>query len=188
MYLSLRHTHDVCHCTQHHNETGHNYAIELATQRVWDYTGDCYVHRLIQNRVDGKMVEFGDPNDYGDEQSGKVGEAMAKSKHEQVIQEYEMLLTSTCARLSFAITHCADLSCRYKPLSLSYSVAAAVSIVTTGWTPNGTFTIASFQWWPQNMSAAKGVSRQWRKSAQSRPGLLLVLRRTEHLWNRSTRQ
>jgi hypothetical protein len=51
------------------------------------------------------MVEFGDPNDYGDEQSGKVGEAMAKSKHEQVIQEYEMLLTSTCARLSLASAH-----------------------------------------------------------------------------------
>jgi BRCA1-associated protein len=80
---------------QHHTETGHNYAIELATQRVWDYTGDCYVHRLIQNRVDGKMVEFADPNDYGDEQTGKLGEALAKSKHEQVIQEYEMLLTST---------------------------------------------------------------------------------------------
>ena len=43
------------------------------------------------------MVEFGDPNDYGDEQSGKLGEAMAKSKHEQLIKEYEMLLTSTCA-------------------------------------------------------------------------------------------
>ena len=45
------------------------------------------------------MVEFGDPNDYGDEQSGKLGEALAKSKHEQVIQEYEMLLTSTYAML-----------------------------------------------------------------------------------------
>ena len=51
------------------------------------------------------MVEFGDPNDYGDEQSGKLGEAMAKSKHEQVIQEYEMLLTSTCASLRLANAH-----------------------------------------------------------------------------------
>ena len=101
-----------CVWAQHHHETGHNYAIELATQRVWDYTGDCYVHRLIQNRIDGKMVEFGDPNDYGDEQSGKVGEAMAKSKHEQLIKEYEMLLTSTCAteRSQQCPSHCGALS------------------------------------------------------------------------------
>ena len=83
------------HALDHHTETGHNYAIELSTQRVWDYTGDCYVHRLIQNRVDGKMVELADPNDPVVEQSGKLGEALAASKHEQVIQEYEMLLTST---------------------------------------------------------------------------------------------
>jgi BRCA1-associated protein len=29
----------------------------MDTQRVWDYAGDCYVHRLIQNRADGKLVE-----------------------------------------------------------------------------------------------------------------------------------
>jgi BRCA1-associated protein len=26
----------------------HLYALELETQRVWDYAGDGYVHRLIQ--------------------------------------------------------------------------------------------------------------------------------------------
>jgi BRCA1-associated protein len=44
------------HGLEHHRDTGHNYAIELESQRVWDYTGDCYVHRLIHNRLDGKMV------------------------------------------------------------------------------------------------------------------------------------
>lgn len=37
------------------------YSVELATQRVWDYAGDGYVHRLVQNLGDGKPVEFGDP-------------------------------------------------------------------------------------------------------------------------------
>jgi BRCA1-associated protein len=32
--------------------------MELETQRVWDYKGDNYVHRLIQTRTDGKLVEL----------------------------------------------------------------------------------------------------------------------------------
>lgn len=32
--------------------------MELDTQRVWDYKGDNYVHRLIQSRTDGKLVEL----------------------------------------------------------------------------------------------------------------------------------
>ena len=46
----------------HHNEaTAHNFAMELSTQRVWDYKGDNYVHRLIQSKVDGKLVELPHP-------------------------------------------------------------------------------------------------------------------------------
>jgi len=56
---------------QVHNEsTGHNYAIEMATQRVWDYAGDCYVHRLVQNKVDGKMIATDDPG--ASEETAKV--------------------------------------------------------------------------------------------------------------------
>merc|ERR1712185_220576 len=41
-----------CGAGVHHNEaTEHNFAMELSTQRVWDYKGDNYVHRLIQNKV-----------------------------------------------------------------------------------------------------------------------------------------
>jgi BRCA1-associated protein len=35
--------------------------MELQSQRVWDYVGDGYVHRLIQNARDGKLVELPDP-------------------------------------------------------------------------------------------------------------------------------
>jgi len=36
--------------------------LELETQqRVWDYVGDNYVHRLIQNKADGKLVELPGP-------------------------------------------------------------------------------------------------------------------------------
>jgi BRCA1-associated protein len=45
------------HAADHFEETGHTFAFELETQRVWDYAGDQYVHRLIQSKTDGKLVE-----------------------------------------------------------------------------------------------------------------------------------
>ncbi|KAG9016712.1 hypothetical protein FRB90_002393 [Tulasnella sp. 427] len=46
------------HAYQHYKATMHLYALELETQRVWDYAGDGYVHRLIQNKADGKVFEL----------------------------------------------------------------------------------------------------------------------------------
>lgn len=46
------------HAYDHYMATGHLYALEIDTQRVWDYVGDGYVHRLIQNTVDGGLVEL----------------------------------------------------------------------------------------------------------------------------------
>ena len=31
---------------------------QVGSQRVWDYAGDNYVHRLIQTKEEGKVVEF----------------------------------------------------------------------------------------------------------------------------------
>ncbi len=93
-----------CGSGVHHNEaTGHNFAMELATQRVWDYSGDNYVHRLIQNKVDGKLVELPDPHGGG---SSAADGALAASdaarelkqrgqeeQYEAVVHEYSLLLT-----------------------------------------------------------------------------------------------
>ncbi|KAA6391121.1 MAG: putative BRCA1-associated protein, partial [Streblomastix strix] len=46
------------HAVAHFIETNHTFALELNTQRVWDYTRDSYVHRLVQNQEDGKLVEI----------------------------------------------------------------------------------------------------------------------------------
>lgn len=46
------------HAYDHYMDTNHLYALEIETQRVWDYLGDGYVHRLIQNMVDGALVEL----------------------------------------------------------------------------------------------------------------------------------
>jgi len=39
-----------CHARDHYKQTMHTYALELESQRVWDYAGDGYVHRLIQKQ------------------------------------------------------------------------------------------------------------------------------------------
>jgi BRCA1-associated protein len=33
--------------------------MQLGSNRVWDYVGDNFVHRLLQNKDDGKMVAVG---------------------------------------------------------------------------------------------------------------------------------
>lgn len=51
------------HARQHYEETGHLYCLEVETQRVWDYAGDGYVHRLIQTKAGGKLVELPSASD-----------------------------------------------------------------------------------------------------------------------------
>ncbi|CAI5756417.1 unnamed protein product [Candida verbasci] len=48
------------HSLKHFINTGHCFAMEINTSRVWDYAGDNYVHRLITNESDGKLVELPD--------------------------------------------------------------------------------------------------------------------------------
>ncbi|ORX66622.1 BRAP2-domain-containing protein [Linderina pennispora] len=49
------------HAKDHFSQTQHPYSMELESQRVWDYVGDGYVHRLLQNKADGKLVELSAP-------------------------------------------------------------------------------------------------------------------------------
>ena len=49
------------HAADHWRAAGHAYALELEAQRVWDYAADGYVHRLIQSKTDGKLVEVPRP-------------------------------------------------------------------------------------------------------------------------------
>ena len=49
------------HAAGHSKESGHAYALELEAQRVWDYSSDNYVHRLVQSKTHGKLVELPSP-------------------------------------------------------------------------------------------------------------------------------
>jgi len=46
------------HAYSHFKLTQHTYSMQLGSNRVWDYAADNYVHRLIQNKTDGKLVQF----------------------------------------------------------------------------------------------------------------------------------
>jgi len=89
------------HAHEHFQESGHAYALELETQRVWDYAGDGYVHRLIRNKVDGKLVELPDPHNNNSYERSQVppdtNASQAREfqeKNEQLYIEYNELLCS----------------------------------------------------------------------------------------------
>jgi BRCA1-associated protein len=91
----------VTHARQHYNETLHAYALDTHTQHVWDFCGQGYVHRLLQNKEDGKLVEVPDPSNttsqerslnpgLSDEQEGEV----VHRKLEGMASAYYTLLKS----------------------------------------------------------------------------------------------
>ena len=88
------------HAQAHYQATTHLYALELETQRVWDYAGDGYVHRLIQNKADGKLVELPSASASIDTvpREGGLGpsqaDALSAEKIEAIGIEYSYLLTS----------------------------------------------------------------------------------------------
>ena len=86
------------HAHAHYERTTHLYALELETQRVWDYAGDGYVHRLIQNKADGKLVELPSASMRAVDDSGVGGpsasDSLTAEKIEAIGIEYSYLLTS----------------------------------------------------------------------------------------------
>ncbi len=49
------------HAAEHSSSHNHAYSLELDSQRVWDYTNDNYVHRLVQSKKNGKLMELPSP-------------------------------------------------------------------------------------------------------------------------------
>ncbi|ETN44432.1 uncharacterized protein HMPREF1541_10613 [Cyphellophora europaea CBS 101466] len=85
------------HAFTHYEESGHLFAMDLASKRVWDYAGDGYVHRIMveERSADKDGVEVGvrevTDSEYGDSLPGK-GDPSADI--ENLALEYTHLLTS----------------------------------------------------------------------------------------------
>ncbi|KAL6844476.1 hypothetical protein ACP4OV_026149 [Aristida adscensionis] len=90
------------HAKQHWKDTQHCYSLDLETQRVWDYVGDSYVHRLNQSKSDAKHAKFKSKCKYsGDDcvncscnDDSDIGGAMFSSKADTIVDEYNRLLAS----------------------------------------------------------------------------------------------
>eukprot|EP00093_Oithona_nana_P009200 09200.XXX_438849_437117_1 [CDS] Oithona nana genome sequencing. len=83
------------HSHAHFLETEHSYTMELGQNRVWDYVGDNFVHRLMQtDSADGKLVEA-EGTGYANCKGGVDGVPVCHDEKMDSIQlEYTYLLTS----------------------------------------------------------------------------------------------
>lgn len=87
---------DSAHAYTHYKESGHNFAMDLSSQRVWDYAGDGYVHRLMQSVGDGKLLQMPAARHVqgtGSESSTE-DDHVPSSKLDGITIEYTHLLTS----------------------------------------------------------------------------------------------
>ncbi|CBX94365.1 hypothetical protein IAQ61_009929 [Plenodomus lingam] len=88
---------DSAHAFAHYEATSHTYAMDVVTQHVWDYAGDGYVHRLIQNKADGKLVDMPASTQQSFAAPGMTAYAndtVPREKLDNMGMEYAYLLTS----------------------------------------------------------------------------------------------
>jgi BRCA1-associated protein len=85
---------DGKHAYAHFEETGHTFSMELESKRVWDYIGDAYVHRIIQDAaIPGeKLVEL--PGRRREPTALQGQEDLEMAKMDNIALEYTHLLTS----------------------------------------------------------------------------------------------
>ncbi|KAF8866830.1 hypothetical protein BDZ45DRAFT_639218 [Acephala macrosclerotiorum] len=83
------------HAKEHWKDSAHNFALEIETQHVWDYAGDMWVHRLIRDKGDSKVIELPSSSRTGIGRGDGNGEDMVpREKLEKIGMEYTHLLTS----------------------------------------------------------------------------------------------
>ncbi|KAF2479202.1 hypothetical protein BDY17DRAFT_319187 [Neohortaea acidophila] len=98
---------DSAHAYAHYEATSHCYAMDINTQRVWDYAGDGYVHRLIQSKPDftsqqttkhsGSAVDAsndGRKRHANEAYRAESDDVVPREKMESMANEYAYLLTS----------------------------------------------------------------------------------------------
>ncbi|KAL2410050.1 Polyubiquitin [Exophiala dermatitidis] len=82
------------HAYAHFEESGHTFSMDLESKRVWDYAGDAYVHRIIQDaaKPGEKLVEL--PGRRRERTALQGQEDVEMAKMDNIALEYTHLLTS----------------------------------------------------------------------------------------------
>ncbi|KAI1618378.1 BRCA1-associated protein [Exophiala viscosa] len=82
------------HAYSHFEESGHTFSMDLESKRVWDYAGDAYVHRIIQDaaKPGEKLVEL--PGRRREPTALEGEEDIEVAKMDNIALEYTHLLTS----------------------------------------------------------------------------------------------
>ena len=69
--------------------------MDMTTQRVWDYATDGYVHRIVQNQTDGKLVELTPTSAQTPQQhDDDFDDYVPREKMDTIGLEYTQMLTS----------------------------------------------------------------------------------------------
>ncbi|KAI0133608.1 hypothetical protein BJ170DRAFT_699562 [Xylariales sp. AK1849] len=82
------------HAKEHWKDTAHTFSLELDTQHVWDYAGDMWVHRLIRDKGDGKVVELPGHHHNHHGQRREDEDVVPRAKLDSIGMEYTHLLIS----------------------------------------------------------------------------------------------
>ncbi|KAG9845212.1 zf-UBP-domain-containing protein, partial [Aureobasidium melanogenum] len=85
---------DSAHAFAHWEATSHCYAMDINSQHVWDYAGDGYVHRLIQNKPDSKLIDLPARRHPNAAFRAEADDQVPREKMENMANEYTYLLTS----------------------------------------------------------------------------------------------
>ncbi|KAI0513389.1 hypothetical protein KFK09_009408 [Dendrobium nobile] len=90
------------HAFRHWKDTQHCFSLDLETQRVWDYAGDNYVHRINQSKCDDEFFKMkSNCRSNGNHcescafiEDSEISAALLSSKVEAIMDEYNRLLAS----------------------------------------------------------------------------------------------
>ncbi|XP_062149271.1 BRAP2 RING ZnF UBP domain-containing protein 1-like isoform X3 [Alnus glutinosa] len=101
------------HAMRHWMDTQHCYTLDMQTQKIWDYVGSVYVHRLSHSKVDGELAETnshcmsfeGDCGTSGCSEDSGISGTLFSSK---VDAYYESLLVETKSKVGSYISEAVE--------------------------------------------------------------------------------
>ncbi|CAA7407565.1 unnamed protein product [Spirodela intermedia] len=90
------------HAVKHWKDKQHCYSLHIESQRIWDYVGDTYVHRLNQSKSQEKLFKLKsryrstkkDNQTFECSGDSEISAALLSSKVDAIVDEYNNLLAT----------------------------------------------------------------------------------------------